>query len=947
MNRNNSGDVARSLFLILTILALVSWPQRVFTALRASGESYTEPFFPGGTYDGDVPTPEGILGYSIGSRPCGYEDVVSYFKALDQTSRRARLFDCGKTHEGRVLYYLVVSSEKNVSRFQGIRTAMSRLADPRKLEKESEAFSLIESTPGVAWMGYSVHGDELSSTDAALQVAYQLVAGTDSLTVKIRDRVATLIDPLQNPDGRERYLKQLEMSTGAVPNYDDQSLQHGGFWPWGRTNHYLFDLNRDWFALTQPETRGKVETMLLWNPQLVVDAHEMGPLDTYLFSPPREPYLPPLSSTLKKWWDIFARDQAQAFNRYGWSYYTRDWLEMWFPGYLNSWALYTGALGILYEQAGVGGSAIKRTDGRLLTYRESVHHHFVSSMANLTTLARNRAAILTDFYKEKKSALEGGSSSIKTFLFVPGKNQSRADRLIKALTLQGIEVHEAKEDFTAKKVQDSGGESFSGKTFPEGTYMIHLDQPMSPLIRAILGFDHRMSESFLSEERKELEGKQRTRMYEISAWSVPLAYDLEAYWSDSKVRVKAEKVSRIDARRGEVVDQKPKYGYLLDYSDDKVANALVPLLEEAFKARAAVRAFKIQGTRFSRGTILLRCGENPETLHDFVSQVAQETGMSVYGLNTALTEEGPDLGGQHFILLEVPRIGLFAGSPIDFASYGSIWHLLDQRLGVRFSSLDIGGLWRIDLDKYNTLVLPEVWGGSEALVHVLGKPGIQKLRKWIEAGGTFIAVGTAAAFAADTTVKLSHVRLRRQVLDNLAEYEQAVELEKQAQKPAFDASMIWDYSSENKEEPEESKKAGERKVSERIKAEDERLRNFFPRGVILRANLDQDHWLTSGMGDRVPVILYTEFAFMSKTPVQTPVRLGEAENLRLSGLLWPEARERWANTAYLTRERSGKGQVILFAFQPDFRGYFHGSERLLINALLLGPGLGVDRPAPW
>jgi len=967
MKKNCADNLARSNFfevctrgpLFLTMVALVYYVCLTPLAFALSEESstanvtesYTESFFPEGTYDPDIPTFKQVLGFPVGSKPCHYQEVVSYFETLAQSTPRAKLFEYGKTHEGRVLYYLVISSEENMNRLERIRSSIARLADPRKLRQEGEAFSLIENTPAITWMGYSVHGDELSSTDAALRIAYQLVAGTDSLTQKIRDQVVTLIDPLQNPDGRERFLKQLEMSSGKVPNFDDQSLQHGGFWPWGRGNHYLFDLNRDWFALTQPETKGKVKIILQWNPQLLVDAHEMGPLDTYLFSPPREPFLPPLSNTLKKWWDIFARDQAQAFDRYGWSYYTRDWLEMWYPGYANSWGLYTGAVSILYEQAGVQGSAIRQKDGSLLTYRESVHHHFVSSVANLKTLAQNRVAILQDFYKEKKKAAEGRNSSIQTFLFLSGKNKSRADHLVETLLLQGIEVEKVNVDFAAGRVHDFWGRSFSQKKFPKGTYIVHLDQPLSPLICAILEFDHRMSQSFLEEERRGLEKKHQTRMYEISAWSIPMAYNVETCWTEKKVRTKTERVTQIDRPSGKVVNPHPQYGYVFDHSDDRAVNALISLFKEGFKVRVAEKPFKIEEGKFSRGSILVKCSENPQTIHDLVNEVAQKTGVTVFGLNTALSQEGPDLGGRHFRLLELPRIGLFAGSPIDFTSYGSIWHLLDQRLGIRFSSLDLGGLWRVDFDKYNILILPAVWGGPEAYMHIFGKQGIEKLKKWINGGGTFIAIGTGAAFAADTTVKLSQVRLRRQVLDKLAEYEQAAELEKRAEKPPIDASMIWDYPSKKEEKPEEAKKAEGKQIKrmelEQIKGEDERLRVFMPGGTILRTDLDQDHWLTSGMDDKVPVILYTNFAFLSKNPIQTVARLTCADSLRLSGLLWPEARERWANTAYLTRESSGKGQVILFAFQPGFRGFFHGSERLLINGLLFAPGLGTTRPAPW
>jgi hypothetical protein len=942
--------------IIMVVFLFAAPSARASTLAENSNYSYDIPFFPDGTYDPSIPVPDDVLGFPVGARPVRYDEVANYIKQLAEASTHVELEQYGETHEGRTLYYLIISSDENMAKLADIKASIAKLADPRKLFGESEANSIIRNTPAIAWLAYCVHGDELSPTDAAIQVAYQLAAGTDTLTQKLRQELITIIDPLQNPDGRERILAQLQQLQGISINVDHQSLQHDGFWPWGRTNHYLFDLNRDWFVLVHPETRGKVKAIIEWNPQLFVDAHEQGSLNTYLFSPPREPFNPNMTKTLKKWWQIFAQEQAHAFDRYGWSYYTGEWNEEWFPGYGSSWTLYTGAIGILYEQAGVQGNPIKRSDGTILTFRETVHHHFVSSIANLTTAASRRQELLQDFYVEKKRALSGKQAApVSAYIFVPGDNPVRLHKFIKTLLMQGIEVKLAINKFMANNLHDYWGQTHSKKELPAGTFIVPLAQPMQSLIQAILEFDPRMGDSFLATERRELEKKKRSRLYEVTAWSVPMAYNLETYWTDKPITVKTALVTEIEVPQGEVINSNPNYGYIFDYSNDAAVHALILFLENDYKVRAAQKAFAVEGVAFSRGSFLLRGHENSENLHDFVNKVANETGITIYGVNTALSDEGPDLGGEEFDLLELPRIGLFAGSPISSTDYGAIWHLVDHELQIRFSSLNINSMNWLDIDKYNVLVLPSAWGGIQAYKNILGKGGINRLRDWIKDGGTLIAIGGGAAFAADTSVKLSSVRLRRQVLDKIAEYEEAVKSEKAAVKPTVDTKAAWEFEPKFKEKPPEQKVADKKKREiEALKTEDERLRLFLPRGAILRADLDQDHWLTSGMDSseaelygRVPVILYTSYALMSKTPVQTPARLAEAKSLRLSGLLWPEARKRWAKTAYMTREGLGKGQIILFADSPNFRGYFHGSERLLINALLLGPGLGARRPTPW
>ncbi len=908
--------------------------------------SYTAPFFPGGTYDPNIPEPSKFLGYPVGSRPARYSQVISYFETLAKSSPKTKLIEYGQTYEGRNLYYLLISSDDNLARLDQIKSSIAQLSDPRKISSR-QAQNIIDNTPAIAWLAYSIHGDELSSTDAAIQVAYQLVAGTDALTERIRQSLIIVIDPLQNPDGRERFLTQVEGWNGTIPNPDVQSLEHAGFWPWGRGNHYLFDLNRDWFTLVHPETRGKLRAILEWNPQLFVDSHEMGPFSSYLFSPPREPFNPHMTSYIKKWWKTFASEQAQAFDKYGWSYYTREWNEEWYPGYGSSWSIYIGAIGILYEQAGVEGSLVKQKDASVLTYREAVHHHVVSSISNLTTAADNRKELLKDFYTEKKKNCEG-STEVKAYLFAPGNNSVRLNKFIERLLWQNIEVHQATAEFKAD-VSDFWGEKFSGKRFPKGTFIVFTNQPLRNLIKAILDFDIHMTTSSLEYERHELEKKKETSVYDVTAWSLPLAYNLETYQSKSSLNIKADKIAEIRPTEGKVVNDHPAYGYVFEAVSDQAPVALSKLLQAGFKVRVTRKPFQVEGTDFPQGGFLLRRNSNPSNLDAFILELSHETGLSFQGVNTALSQAGPDLGGDEFYLLEMPKVGVFSGPPVNFSHYGFIWHLLDQKLKLRFSALDINRVNQLDLDQYNLLVLPSLFGGVESYKHLFGKGGIEKLKNRIEIGGTLVTLGNASGFVCDTTVAISQVRIKEQVLGKLKEYEEALKLEERASKPPVDSQSVWGTATKKTQEATKSETPKEEKEPslEELVRKDEWTRVFSPSGAFLRANLDPEHWLALGMGDKVPVIFSSQYAYLSKDPVQTVARLSKADSLRLSGLVWPEGKTRWAKTAYLTRESKGKGQVILFADDPNFRAYLLGTQRLFENAILLGPGIGTSQPTPW
>jgi hypothetical protein len=442
-----------------------------------------------------------------------------------------------------------------------------------------------------------------------------------------------------------------------------------------------------------------------------------------------------------------------------------------------------------------------------------------------------------------------------------------------------------------------------------------------------------------------------------------MAYGLEAFWAETVPDVRVSEAPASQSGEAVSAGDPPRYGYIIDGADGDVFGALVRLLDRGCKPRVAVKPFTIAGRDYKPGTVLLRRHENPEALPQLLDAVTADLIVDVLPVDTALCEKGPDLGGNRFRLLQPPRVAIASQWPMASTSFGSTWFLLDRRLGLRASPINVQRLASIDLRKYNVLILPHT-NSPTSLAAVLNAKTVKRIKAWVEAGGTLIALGGSSAFVAGKDRKLSSVRLRRDALDKLTAYKEALQRERAARDIKIDQADLWAAkpppvpttqaaASQPGAKPPETpgaksgQKPGDKADVEALKRTDQWLRIFKPHGIIAAAALDPEHWLCFGLGTKLPVLLGGEFAYLSKHPVSTPARLMDEQRVRLSGLMWPEARERWAGSAYATVERVGAGQIILFATDPFFRAYFEGSGRLLLNAILLGPGLGTSQPVPW
>lgn len=443
-------------------------------------------FYPRGTYATNIPSPSAFLGYEIGQRFTDYRNLERYLEKLSSTSDRVRMVTYGETYEGRPLRALIISTPTHLSRLEEIKKANKKLTDPRLVGTQKDLDTLLTPLPVIVYLSYGVHGNESSSTEAAMQVAYQLCAGTDQRTLAILEQAVVIIDPLVNPDGRERYVQWFQSTVGKKSNTNPDAMEHSEPWPGGRTNHYYFDLNRDLAWLTQKETAARVAFYRDWMPHVHVDYHEMSYTSTYFFFPAAPPFHETLPEEVKKWGTIFGRGNAEAFDKLGVQYYVGEDFDMFYPGYGDSWPTFNGAIGMTYEQAGHGraGLAIRKPSGEILTLRERVRNHFVTSIATLETAVKHRSERLRDFAKFWRTGLQD-DGKVKAYLLMEGSDPNRAAKLVSLLLKQGVEVHRLQNDVRIQATPFFSKNSRS-ELFPKGTYVVSLRQPHSRLANALL-----------------------------------------------------------------------------------------------------------------------------------------------------------------------------------------------------------------------------------------------------------------------------------------------------------------------------------------------------------------------------------------------------------------------------------------------------------------------------
>ena len=958
--------IIRFLILALLPLAAVAQTQTPYEPLAIAelpGLVYEQSLFPDDAdRDPAIPEPGEFLGFPVGQRTATSAQIDAYSRKLAEASDRVELVEYGVSFEGRPLVYLVISSPENLARSEEVQDGMARLADPRGLGT-AERDRLIAELPAVAWMAYSIHGNESSGSDAALAVMYHLAADRSQTTLDLLDELIIIVDPNMNPDGRERFMNALDQHRGRHPNVDDQSLLHTGYWPFGRGNHYLFDLNRDWIYARHPETRSRIPHIARWRPMLFVDAHEMGAQDTYLFSPAREPHNPHLPPYRQSMGEVFADDQAAAFDRFGYPYYSGEWHEDWYPGYTDAWASLRGAQGILYEQARLAEDGVQRPT-HLISYLQSVHHQVLSSFANLETLRRERANMLEQFAADRANVVSPrGPYASRSFVILPTDNQGRLNDLLDLVHIQEFEVHRLTQDVRVSRAVDQLGRELSDQTLPAGSLVLRNRQPEARLLAAMFEFDPHLSETALRNERERILREGRSTIYDTTGWNISMMFGLEALTVPQHLTSNLERVEPGQSTAPDhALTEDGLVALVVSGADDR-ANALAGrLLQQGVQVRAARSASRLDDVALPIGSIAVTLDDNRQ-LDDWqerVVQVADSLGLAVHAIGHGRAPgDLADLGGHEWRLLQRPDVALIGRGSTNMLDFGAVWYLLDHRLGLRHSHLDEDRAANMDLRRYNVIYLPERWGwGGGSLPPNL----IAQLEDWVRAGGTLIAAGNAARALMSGDEPWVRVRSLEQVIDGeLGPYQDALYREWLAMADPV-PETTWGHEAASLSYPWSDTPA--LPAADERKRRDQWQRQFMPSGALVAARADTRHWLNAGGNDFLTVLFSNSPVLMSHPPVEAPLRIGvygaadseaslvgwapvpegQALHVRAGGLLWPEARERVASAAWVTRESVGRGQVILFAHAPAFRGAQLGAMRVLENAIILGPGMGASAP---
>lgn len=817
-----------------------------------------------GAAKAQVVSPAEFLGYEIGERFTHHHRVMDYFTKISNDSDQVKLVEYGKTVEGRPLVLAFVSSAKNISNLEEIRK--NNLKRAQVLEGKAS------DNTGVVWLSYNVHGNESSSTEASMKTIHQLL--TDNKFSKYLENTLVIIDPCINPDGRERYVHFFEQWQNSNYNTNPDAAEHNEPWPGGRVNHYLFDLNRDWAWQTQVESQQRMAVYNQWLPQIHVDFHEQFINNPYYFAPAAAPYHELISNWQRDFQLIIGKNHAKYFDENGWLYFSKEVFDLLYPSYGDSYPMFNGAIGMTYEQAGHGmaGLGIDIADGQVLTLKDRAAHHTVTGLSTIEIASVNNRKMLDEFEAYFDKSVNGQAVKYKSFV-IKNTNQDRINHLMQWLDRLGIQYGTVSIPKNLKGYHYQT-ERTANYTLTANDLVIPLNQPKA-ILANVLFEPKTMVEDSLT--------------YDITAWSAPFFYGLDAYANDFTI----DRVNEASPVESSFTETKSPYALIAKYNSLKDGEFLAALLNADLKVRLLTDLTELAGKTFEPGSIVITQTSNKAGYENVVYNLARIHKRKVEAVSTGFVNMGKDLGSSSVSLLQKPEIAVIGGEGTSPLSFGPIRYYFEQEVKYPYTVIRTDYLASTDLSNYNVIIMPS---GNYS---DFGESVSEKINSWVRNGGKLILIESA-----------------------LNDYKD---------NDRYSLSTYFNDEEEKKLKSDEVTK--EMALATNEDKSRSWLKDAIP-GAVYRVTLDDSHKLAYGLeGD-----YYTmknsrnRFAYMKSGSNVGTIR---SKNDLMGGFVGSKAQERLNETLVFGTERKGGGSLVYFVDNPLFRSFWYEGKILFTNAVFL------------
>ena len=688
----------------------------IFSIASLKAQSGMEYYLPKGEYDPSIPTPKDILGYDIGEWHVTHDQLVTYLKALDEASDRIEMIEYARSHEHRPLYTVMISDPSNLARKEDIRQAHLQLADHSVSDKVD-----TKNLPAVLYQGYTIHGNEASGANAGLVNAYYLAAGRSAEVKNTLKNVLILMDPCYNPDGLNRFASWANTHKGKTLVSDPASRELNEVWPRGRTNHYWFDLNRDWLLLTHPESQGRINVFHQWKPNVLTDHHEMGTNSTFFFQPGipsrTNPNTPQLNQDLT---EKIGTYHAAALDSIGSLYYTKASFDDYYYGKGSTYPDANGGIGILFEQASSRGHLQESSNG-LLSFPFTIRNQFVTSLSTQKATASMRNELIEfkrNFFKKQNKAAK--ASKIKGYL-ITDQDEVKMANFHRILTSHKVDMYGLSRD------ERADGKQFS----KENSYYVPMDQNQYLMVKTIFEKVRSFPDSLF---------------YDVSAWTLPLAFDLT--YAETTKNIKGGKKITVLTPKGNVFKIDNAYAYILDWKSYNAPAALYQVMDAGLRSKVINKEFALASgngrQQFDQGDVVIPVqGQSidREVMESELERISKEYNVNFYGVSTGWADNNMTLGNPQVDILEKPSVAMIVGEGVTSYDAGEVWHHLDQRYNIPLTMLDKRQLFRANMDRYNTLIL------VNGRYNDIRDSELEKIQSWVNRGGNLILFRSAIDWA--------------------------------------------------------------------------------------------------------------------------------------------------------------------------------------------------------